>query len=356
MPTTLVMSPAIFMPPPPSPGVALDPDLFALFPGPAALISSGRPVAGNTDGLALAACLTDPLPVPPAQVRVLVGARQFDLTLLPAIGGVLLLARDATLERNLIEALARSRQLFRDLVQCSSEFAWETTPDGRFGFVSPRGALGFAAAELAGRPSQEIAADAEGPWPFADSEPHDVTEARERAMQLADAHSTAMRLSRTDDLTDLLNRRAFVTELDVRLANARRHGHGGTLLYIDLDHFKAVNDVLGHGAGDACLKALAAEIKSCGRVGDLGARLGGDEFAIWLEHTGRQGGVRKAEKLLAGCVALRETYGAADRPLGLSIGIAISRAGDTAASLITRADEAMYEAKHGGKNRHALAG
>jgi len=394
MPMTLALASSPPAPPPQTAGMMLDTDLFSTFPGPAVLLAGGRAVAGNTDGLALAACLTDPLPVPPAQVRVVVGARQFDLTLVPARDGTMLLARDATLERNLIDALARSRQLFRDLVQCSSEFAWETTVDGRFGFVSSRGALGYAAAELAGRPARDLAGDKGGPWPFADVEPHnetevallakdgrtrlfaissvpvrdargmpagargvahDITEARERAAQLAAAHNTAMRLSRTDELTDLLNRRAFVAELDIRLAHGRRHGQGGALLYLDLDNFKAVNDVRGHGTGDTCLRALAAELKACSRVGDLTTRLGGDEFAIWLELSGRQGGQRKADQLVAACAGLQAAYGVPDRPLGLSIGIAVSRPDDDAASLIARADGAMYQAKHGGKNRHALA-
>ena len=305
-------------------------------------------------------------------------------------GLVLLLARDATLDSNMIAALGKSRQLFRDLVLCSSDFAFEVDVQGRFGFVSPQGALGYAAAELSGRPARGLAAEEGGPWPFdgchgevrlkgCDGEARlfavaamavcdragnpagsrgvarDVTEERARDAALEEAHRREKRLARTDGLTGLYNRRAFVKELTVRLAHLERHRRAGALLYLDLDNFKAVNDAKGHAAGDACLKTFAAALRLRSRAGDSCARLGGDEFALWLEDIDGAGAMKKAAAVLAYAAALDAAYGVPGRPLGVSAGVALSMAGDDAATLMARADGAMYRAKQGGKGRAYLA-
>lgn len=370
---------------------ALVPGFVAGFPGPAALLSEEGVVEANAAGQALIEGLTESLPQPPAQVRVAQGAQLFDLTLVPLDGGlILLVARDATLDRNLIEALGKSRQLFRDLVLCSSDFAFEVDLEGRFGFVSPRGALGYDAGELSGRPVRHLSVDPEGPWPFdgyndevrlmgrdgqvrlfavsaiavndrlgrpagARGVARDVTEERARDAALEEAHRREKRLARTDGLTGLYNRRAFVKELGIRLAHLQRHGRTGALLYLDLDNFKAVNDTNGHAAGDACLKTFASELRRCSRVGDSAARLGGDEFALWLEEIDGPAAMRKAETVLACAAALDAQYGVPGRPLGVSVGVALSGPNDDAAALMARSDVAMYRAKQGGKGRAALA-
>jgi diguanylate cyclase (GGDEF)-like protein len=182
----------------------------------------------------------------------------------------------------------------------------------------------------------------------------DVTEARERDRLLMEAHRRAQHLSSTDDLTGLHNRRAFVKEVEKRLIHATRHGHSGALLYLDLDNFKAVNDASGHAAGDDCLRRVAEELRTHSRAGDVIGRLGGDEFAVWLEQADLDGGRRKAEAMIAAVAGLARAFSPPDRPLGLSIGIAASRDNDSAATLLSRAEEAMYRAKHGGKGNWAL--
>ncbi|MEK9971421.1 MAG: sensor domain-containing diguanylate cyclase, partial [Ferrovibrio sp.] len=159
-------------------GVGLDPALLVpQFPGPAALLAtdghaliSNDAAAGLLDALAeqklpglsaaVAAALRDgQMRQDRADLAGPRGGTALQVTLIPMGEGddrrLLLLARDGTLERNLINALMQSRQLFKDLVSCSTDFAWETKPDGRLGFVSPRGALGYTARELEGRHARE---------------------------------------------------------------------------------------------------------------------------------------------------------------------------------------------------------
>jgi diguanylate cyclase (GGDEF)-like protein/PAS domain S-box-containing protein len=376
-------------PPMPAATLTLDPGLMMAFPGAAGVLSEGRLVRANPAGTALWEALAEPLPPPPASVRVVAGPRQYAVTLLPLDGGdTLFLAHDATMDRNLLEALARSRQMFRDIVLCSSDFAWETTSDGNFGFVTPRGALGYAAQELAGRPTRELAVDLSGAWPFDDNRPHDetevmlrgrdggircflvssvpvadaqgrfagargvardITEDRERDRQLLEAHRRARQLARTDDLTGMLNRRAFVAELETRLAQANRHGSGGALLFVDLDNFKAINDLRSHKDGDECLRRFSAALLTQCRAEDLAGRLGGDEFTVWLDHADLDGVKAKARAMLTLAAPLAAQFSPPEKPLGLSIGIAPVKPGDTVADIMHRADEAMYRAKRQGK-------
>ncbi|HUN49923.1 MAG TPA: sensor domain-containing diguanylate cyclase [Candidatus Sulfotelmatobacter sp.] len=323
----------------------------------------------------------------------------WELTALPLADGggpLLLLGRDVTAERNLTQALVESRQLFKDLVTCSSDFAWQTKADGSFGFVSPRGALGFAARELEGRPARSLLALdlQEVPSPFEAEEAldgsevrlrrkdgsigffevsclpvmtaagehcgargvcRDVTAAREREAELTRAHATLERLSRTDELTGLLNRRAFVDELSRRLAHLQRHGRSGALLYLDLDNFKLINDRFGHQRGDMVLCGLAALLTGGSRIGDTAARLGGDEFVLWLEEVDAARAESKAAALVAGVNELDARHGAGDGTLGLSVGIAVSLGAEAATALFARADAAMYEAKRLGKGTVRLA-
>lgn len=446
-----------------------------------------------------------------------------------AASAALLLGRDATLERNLRRALIESRERYQDLVNISSDFAWETGKNGTFVFVSPRGALGYRPEELVDRNPEDLVLDQPGAedllfttrvaleeaecvlrradgshacvliscvpifgeagaWEGARGVCLDVTEAREREAQLARArareqllayilrqvrdevmpdnmmraaaeatakafgaaacciysgrgargfaattefgtipaaappplarlgdendhdvaedeawrvvamttryrqtvngaialwrekaaaawdeddigllvevagqlgiaieqlanHAELERLSRTDTLTGLLNRRVFLEELDRRRGHAARTGRGGALCYVDLDNFKLVNDRHGHQEGDRALVVLSRLLGKNTRVNDLVARLGGDEFAVWLEETTEAGAVAKAEALLAGAGELAAFSGDGEHPLGLSIGIAVYDPGrpEEVKALMARADAAMYAVKRAGK-------
>ncbi len=457
---------------------------------------------------------------------------------------VLALSRESTLERNFINALVSSRQLFKDLVGCSSDFAWETDTKGVLGFVSGRGALGYAARELYGRRPRAMLAEAEEEgasalpfetrvpvedvevWLFdADGKPaclvtssvpvtddsgvwigargvcRDVTEARRKdaALELArqrerllgeivdsirtevepdemlraaaraaaqglgagfcwivraqpdgtlsqavqwagrvrrvpanavaavaqelatsesgaavqtlqgdlqvlacvsryhdtvnggicvarsaaepawdddavrlisgvadhlgialaqiESHEKMELLSRVDELTGLLNRRAFFADIANRLQVLQRRGRAASLFYIDLDNFKLVNDVHGHKRGDDALLALSRLLTDGTRVGDIVARLGGDEFAMWLEETDEEAAAGKARDLLDRSADLQVYSGSPERPLGISIGIAVTdpQSGEALKTLIARADSAMYRVKKDKKGSFAFA-
>ncbi len=462
---------------------------------------------------------------------------RLELAIMPLAEGVLLLGRDRALVDNLHGALAESRTRYKDLVELSSDFAWETDAQGVFSFVSPRGALGHAPRDLIGRRADEVLpevdregeraspfmarvrlddaslwlrrrdgeaallsvsalplTDASGQWQGARGVAHDITDVTERETALAeaehrdrllghvlralvenvdplaglaaalracvrsfgasggclwrresgrfiaaatcgaaapddlvidslatnddvdaamatrgdarrlvlatafrqetngtlalwrgaeepqwpagdialfcrlaaqfglalaqlDAQQELERQARTDALTGLLNRRSFLGEIEARLSAARRAARPAALVYVDLDNFKAVNDLHGHPAGDRLLRAFAERLRGNARASDLVARLGGDEFALWLDDTDAHGAEAKGLGLLELRAAIASHSAAPEKPLGLSIGLAVFDpvAPESVAQLIERADAAMYTAKRGGKGRLAMA-
>lgn len=156
---------------------------------------------------------------------------------------------------------------------------------------------------------------------------------------------------RTDPLTRLLNRRAFIEELPRHVDRLEREGLPGTLLLIDLDHFKRVNDQLGHEAGDELIGCLAEMLRNAVRPTDLVARMGGDEFAVWLNGADHLTAAERAEWLR---VEAPRRFAAQIPGLvspGLSIGIAARGpgSGEEAEALLRRADEAMYQVKRTGR-------
>ena len=166
-------------------------------------------------------------------------------------------------------------------------------------------------------------------------------------------------LSRTDALTGLANRRRFEEAFARGGADARPGSGPLSLLVIDVDHFKRINDRHGHGAGDAALKALAGALAaSVHRPCDLVARIGGEEFALLLPDTDAAGAVRIAGTVHAAVARLTvEAAAIAAGGLTVSIGLASARLGDAEAlaALYRRADTALYAAKEAGRNRTRCA-
>ncbi len=461
----------------------------------------------------------------------------FDVAVLPWVEGAaaLILGRDVTLERSLRAALVESRQRYKDLVEISADFAWETDSEGDFTFVSPRGALGFAASELAGIEAGSLLVDRQSPSPFSVTMPiseqecwvrdanganvcllvtalplttaqgawggarglcRDVTDLRSQEVARAGAQNrerllgyilrmvrdeiepdrmlaaaassllpalpatgavihrksedgsmvaaaeageaipaamlsaqideiqkgafevetgdeTAVvlslatqyegeingvatvwrgegtrgwqsedifvlrevvtqlglanrqllrqeeleRLSATDPLTGLLNRRSFGEALAARFDWASKRGSSAALFYIDLDNFKLVNDRFGHQAGDDALLKVTEILRGETRSRDVAARLGGDEFALFFDDMLPDAVQRKAEELLAASKQLEKYSGDPDRPLGFSLGIAAwdPASGEDLDSLAQRADTAMYAAKRRGKGGFEVA-
>jgi diguanylate cyclase (GGDEF)-like protein len=150
-----------------------------------------------------------------------------------------------------------------------------------------------------------------------------------------------------DPLTALANRALFVERLSHSLS---RPGGSATVLYLDLDDFKRINDEGGHAAGDAVLVALAERMRSCVRPDDLAARLGGDEFALLLEDVDDLHGEQVAERIIEGLAAIEVDH--RRLAVGSSVGIASAQAGAVDPDeLMRRADGAMYRAKQAGKGQ-----
>ncbi len=160
------------------------------------------------------------------------------------------------------------------------------------------------------------------------------------------------RQARTDPLTGLLNRRAFIEELSRRLERLDREELPGTLVFIDLDHFKALNDLRGHEAGDEALRVATALLRNTFRPTDLVARFGGDEFAVWLDGGDQFVAAERAEQLrLSAPTHFADVAMGLAQPLTMSIGIAMRQpfAHEEIESLLRRADRAMYEVKRAGR-------
>ena len=159
-------------------------------------------------------------------------------------------------------------------------------------------------------------------------------------------------LATRDAMTGLCNRRRFDEELASRLASSLRHGTPRSVLLIDLDRFKPINDTHGHAAGDAVLRAVGKTLAEQTRTSDLAARLGGDEFAIVLDHTGRIGAEACAAKLLTRLAELEVPYHGVQLTIGASIGIAtFPDLDDRAEAVLNRADDALYLAKREGRGQ-----
>ncbi len=158
--------------------------------------------------------------------------------------------------------------------------------------------------------------------------------------------------ARTDPLTGLFNRRAFLEELPRHLDRLDREDECGTLMYVDLDNFKPVNDQLGHDVGDQVLAAAAQMLRNLVRPTDLVARLGGDEFALWMNGADHMTAAERAEHLRVHAPrTLAEVAPGLELPISMSIGIASRPAGsaESIESVMRRADMAMYAVKRGGR-------
>jgi diguanylate cyclase (GGDEF)-like protein len=181
------------------------------------------------------------------------------------------------------------------------------------------------------------------------------------ALQAAEAlvrarlYEQAERLATTDGLTGLVNRRRFNELLDQRLREAARYQRPLSLLLLDIDHFKKVNDTHGHPAGDAVLRGVAKLLQKSARETDVAARYGGEEMALILPETDAQGALAIAERLRKLVEQARHPTEQGALKVTVSIGISTagvnSQAAETPAGLLEEADRALYRAKHGGRNR-----
>lgn len=179
------------------------------------------------------------------------------------------------------------------------------------------------------------------------------------AMALADQFrinqvqkTRAEHLAMVDPLTQMNNRRAFYELLQPRWSTGLRKHHAMSVIALDLDHFKAINDSYGHAAGDEVLRAVAEVLRASARDGDILARWGGEEFLLFLDETPLAVAMAVAERLRHSLAALRVALPGGAVAITASLGVAQAADGNTTIEdLISRADSQLYRAKESGRNR-----
>ncbi|WP_229259453.1 diguanylate cyclase [Duganella aceris] len=178
----------------------------------------------------------------------------------------------------------------------------------------------------------------------------------QRTLELSAANTKLEQLATTDPLTGIGNRRRMTEQINKELERSRRFRHPLSLLMVDIDHFKNVNDLHGHEAGDRAIVAVSRALASGMRSIDMASRFGGEEFVLLMPETDIDVASSAAERLRADVAALRIAGDKGDEiTLTISIGVAASypdaASPDSASSLLSRADKALYQAKHAGRDR-----
>ncbi len=294
------------------------------------------------------------------------------------------------------ETIRRVRDLMSDAVNFSPTYIWETDRAGRYTFVQGlEKILGVPDAEVLGKnrwkslcgsdcmvsPSEcEIIgpirarepierrtirtrhSDGSEAWLSCSAQPIFDGEGQFTGYRGVDVDITELTIAQQeleqmalhDPLTGLANRRKFKTRYDLEVARQQRMSCSLALLLIDLDHFKRINDGLGHLVGDECLRRVANVLSSNVRVVDLIARFGGEEFLVLLSDTGRQEALLVAESLRK-AVADAVVPGPDSQPIQItiSVGVAARSAGDARSfdQLLEEADQGVYAAKRAGRDR-----
>ena len=175
---------------------------------------------------------------------------------------------------------------------------------------------------------------------------------RQQSVALTDAE----RRAQTDPLTGVLNRRSLIERLDASCLRARARGLPISVLFLDLDHFKQINDGFGHAAGDACLAGIIPPIQSELRQSDVIGRYGGEEFVVILSSADAAAATPIAQRILERVAEVRVTGFGAPIRVTCSIGIATSdMLGIWGEPLLAQADAAVYVAKRSGRNQIHLA-
>jgi len=304
---------------------------------------------------------------------------------------VLLVARDVTDMKRAAEDLRRSEEKYRGLFENMIEGVYQTSPDGRIlaanfalvrmlGYDSEQELKATLSIDAYVDPGQReawaerldregeirnfesafrrkdgtviqvlenarVVRDPKGKTLYYEGTLTDITDRKNLEAQLR-------LLANRDSLTGLFNRRRFHEELEMQISQASRYDLRAALLWLDLDHFKNINDSYGHKAGDELLIGVARLLQDQVRQSDLLARLGGDEFAVLMPHTDLGMAEAAAARILE---TVRNREFALDREtvrLTASIGIALyPEQGVTADKLLAHADLAMYRAKEEGRNR-----
>lgn len=170
------------------------------------------------------------------------------------------------------------------------------------------------------------------------------------ALNSAHFRARLLQLSKEDALTGTGNRRAFEIHAEQALWNLKRHRTVSSLIYIDIDHFKQINDKLGHSLGDAVLQGVVRCVQSNLRQDDHLFRMGGDEFVVIANGANLQHAAQVAERLRQDI----ESQNFSEYKVSLSIGISVTRPKDSVEDWVSRADAALYQSKEQGRNRVSI--
>jgi diguanylate cyclase (GGDEF)-like protein len=177
-----------------------------------------------------------------------------------------------------------------------------------------------------------------------------VQSSRNREKQARELHALTVRFeaeATRDGLTDCMNRRGFDVAVDAEVSRAIRYGRPMSLLLMDIDHLKTINDTYGHAGGDAAIQQVATALREAGRPNDIAARFGGDEFALVVPETGMAGALKLAERIHAVLRGSTDAIG-----VTVSIGAAtVTNEITTVDELLRAADSALYTTKDTGRGR-----
>jgi diguanylate cyclase (GGDEF)-like protein len=169
------------------------------------------------------------------------------------------------------------------------------------------------------------------------------------ALGSIEARADLVELSERDQLSGLFNRRAMMSRLEAACSDKRRIDRPFSILLLDIDDFKEINDRYGHGTGDAAIAGIGKAIMASCRERDIPARIGGDEFLIGLPATGGEGAAALASRIQESAALAGERFGL-ERGLRLSIGIAVATEAFRIETILEAADNSMYSVKRSGKN------
>ncbi len=310
--------------------------------------------------------------------------------------------RLATIQARTFRALRESEARFRSLTELSSDWYWEQDELLRFvnttgvterrGGITPGAHIGKCRWELPGteivnqtwdehravlaahKPFRDLLlrrtdangevhfvavagkaiADAQGIFHGYQGVASDVTFRVRAEQELQSANMQLELLALHDPLTGLANRRKFAERFDYDMARATRASLPLSLLMVDIDHFKAINDSHGHLAGDTCLKALATRLTANVRAVDLVARFGGEEFVVLLPEMSARQSIVAAERIRSQVEAHPVSIGDGAAPVSMTVSVGTATCADETLKmddLLARSDEAVYRAKHEGRNR-----